>query len=47
MSRVQVGEEEGKGLLIGDNCGKEQEQRCRETNVDDMARGESEENYLG
>lgn len=41
MSRVQVGGEEGKGLFIGDNCGKQQEQRFREINVHGMARGES------
>lgn len=40
MGRVQVGGEEGEGLLNGDNWGREQEQRCREINVHDTARGE-------
>lgn len=42
MSRVSGGGEESKGLLMGDNWGKQQEQRCREINVHGMDRGEPE-----
>lgn len=36
-SRVQAGEEEGKGLLTGDNWRNQQEQRCREINMHSAA----------